>query len=104
MNRPWVSKEAQAALASYKKRTSPSSGNTKSPRTSASLMRLRKKALNTIARKQNYEELKMANQLLKMNRMIKEIKNYAARHRYKLVVQPNGSLSLARRDLRARAP
>ena len=101
MNRPWIAKEARAALASYKKRTSPSSRNAKSPKTSASLMRLRKKAMNTIARKQNYEEMKMANQIQKMNRMIKEVKNYAARHRYKLVVQPNGSLSLARRDLRA---
>jgi hypothetical protein len=98
MNRPWIKKEAHAALASYKKRTSPSSGNLKSPRTSASLMRLRKKAMNSIARKQNYNDAQLAKQVLKMNRMIKEMKNYAARHSHKLVVQPNGTLSLARRN------
>ena len=94
----WIKKEAHAALASYKKRTSPSSGNLKSPKTLASLTRLRKKAMASIARKQNYEESQMAKHLLKMNRMIKEIKNYAARHKHKLVVQPNGTLSLARRN------
>ena len=98
MNRPWMKKEAHAALASYKKRTSPSSGNLKSPRTSASLMRLRKKAMSSISRKKKYEETMMAKRVLKMNRMIKEMKNYAARHSHKLVVQPNGTLSLARRN------
>jgi hypothetical protein len=95
-NKPWIKKEAHASLASYKKRTSPSSGNLKSPKTSASLMRLRKRAMKSVAHKQNYEEAQLARQILKMNRMIKEIKNYAARRSHKLVVQPNGTLSLAR--------
>jgi hypothetical protein len=98
MNRPWIKKEAHSALASYEKRTSPSSGNLKSPKTAASLMRLRKKAMSSISRKKNYEETMMAKRVLKMNRMIKEIKNYAARRSHKLVVQPNGTLSLARRN------
>jgi len=97
-NRPWIKKEAHAAVASYKKRTSPSSGSHKSPKTAASLMRLRKRSINAIALKQNYEEMKMLNQVLKMNRMIKEMKNYAARRKHKLVVQPNGTMSLARRN------
>lgn len=97
-NRPWIKKEAHSAVASYKKRTSPSSGSHKSPKTSASLVRLRKRAMNSVALKKNYEEMQMVKQVFKINRMIKEVKNYAARRKHKLVVQPNGTMSLARRN------
>lgn len=85
------------AVANYKKRTSPSSRNNKSPRTSASLARLRGRARQTVELAQKYNSLTFQINKERIKKMIKEIANYEARRKHKLVRQPNGSFSLARR-------
>ena len=88
---------AGRAVRHYKKRTSPSSGSPKSPKTSASLMRLRNRAKRTVATLQGYNAAVLAANHARVKKMIKEIAYYEARRTHKLVRQPSGSYSLARR-------
>jgi hypothetical protein len=88
---------AVRALRNYKKRTSPSSGSHRSPRTSASLMRLRGRAHRAVAASKQYNETVYARNVARIKKMMKEIANYEARRSHKLVRQPSGSYSLARR-------
>lgn len=88
---------AGRAVRHYKKRTSPSSGSPKSPKTSASLMRLRNRAKRTVATLQGYNAAVVAANHARIKKMLKEIANYEARRTHKLVRQPSGSYSLARR-------
>lgn len=89
--------EAVRALRNYKKRTSPSSGSHRSPKTAASLARLRSRTTRAVTAVQNYNAAILARNTARVKKMLKEIANYEARRRYKLVRQPSGSLSLARR-------
>lgn len=93
----WMRANAGRAVRHYKKRTSPSSGNHKSPRTSASLMRLRNRAIRAVATLQGYNAAVLARNHARIKKMLKEIANYEARRTHKLVRQPNNSYSLARR-------
>ena len=93
----WMRTNAGRAVRHYKKRTSPSSGSPKSPKTSASLMRLRNRAKRTVATLQGYNAAVVAANHARIKKMIKEIANYEARRTHKLVRQPSGSYSLARR-------
>lgn len=93
----WMRTNAGRAVRHYKKRTSPSSGSPKSPKTSASLMRLRNRAKRTVATLQGYNAAVLAANHARVKKMIKEIANYEARRTHKLVRQPSGSYSLARR-------
>jgi hypothetical protein len=93
----WMRTNAGRAVRHYKKRTSPSSGSHKSPKTSASLMRLRNRAKRTVATLQGYNAAVLASNQARVKKMIKEIVNYEARRTHKLVRQPSGSYSLARR-------
>lgn len=93
----WRRANAGRAVRHYKKRTSPSSGSHKSPKTSASLMRLRNRAKRTVATLQGYNAAVLARNHARIKKMLKEIANYEARRAHKLVRQPNGSFSLARR-------
>jgi hypothetical protein len=93
----WMRANAGRAVRHYKKRTSPSSGNHKAPATSASLMRLRNRAMRTVATLQNYNAAVVARNHARIKKMLKEIANYEARRTHKLVRQPSGSYSLARR-------
>ena len=95
--RTWMRTNAGRAVRHYKKRTSPSSGSPKSPKTSASLMRLRNRAKRTVATLQGYNAAVLAANHARVKKMIKEIANYEARRTHKLVRQPSGSYSLARR-------
>lgn len=95
--RTWMRANAGRAVRHYKKRTSPSSGNHKAPATSASLMRLRNRAMRTVATLQNYNAAVVARNHARIKKMLKEIANYEARRTHKLVRQPSGSYSLARR-------
>jgi hypothetical protein len=88
---------AGRAVRHYKKRTSPSSTNQKSPKTSASLARLRNRAKRTVTTLQGYNASVLARNQARIKKMLKEIANYNTRRRHKLVRQPNGSFSLARR-------
>jgi hypothetical protein len=96
--RTWMRSEAVRALRNYKKRTSPSSGNHRSPKTSASLMRLRNRAHRAVTASKNYNEAILMRNTARVKKMLKEIANYEARRRHKLVRQPSGSYSLARRN------
>lgn len=96
--RTWMRTNAGRAVRHYKKRTSPSSGSHTSPKTSASLMRLRNRAKRTVATLQNYNAAIIARNQARIKKMLREIANSEARHRYKLVRQPSGSFSLARRS------
>ena len=93
----WMRTNATRAVGHYKKRTSPSSGSHKSPKTSASLMRVRNRAMRTMATLQNYNASVAARNYARIKKMMKEIANYEARRTHKLVRQPSGSYSLARR-------
>ena len=93
----WRRSNAGRAVRHYKKRTSPSSGSHKSPKTAASLMRLRNRGMRTVATLQNYNATVLRRNHARVKKMIKEIVNYEARRTHKLVRQPNGSFSLARR-------
>lgn len=95
--RTWMRAEAQRALANYKKRTSPSSGSHRSPKTSASLMRLRNRTYKAVAASRWYNEKVYKQNVERVKKMLKEIANYEARRSHKLVRQPSGSYSLARR-------
>jgi len=88
---------AGRAVRHYKKRTSPSSGSHKSPRTSASLMHLRNRAKRAVATLHGYNAAVLARNHARITKMLKEIANYEARRSHKLVRQPSGSYSLARR-------
>ena len=94
----WMRSNAGRSVRHYKKRTSPSSGSHTSPKTSASLTRLRNRAKRTIATLQNYNAAVLARNQARIKKMLKEIANYEARRTHKLVRQPNGSFSLARRS------
>lgn len=96
--RTWIKAEARRAVANYAKRTSPSSGSHRSPKTATSLMRLRNRAYRAVAASKQYNEAVYARNLARVKKMLKEIANYEARRRHKLVRQPNGSYSLARRN------
>ena len=89
---------AGRAVHHYKKRVSPSSGSHKSPNTAASLMRLRNRAKRTVATLQGYNAAVLARNTARVKKMLKEIANYTARRTHKLVRQPSGSYSLARRN------
>lgn len=93
----WMRANAGRAVRHYKKRTSPSSGSHTSPKTAASLMRLRNSALRKVATLQGYNAAIMARNKARIKKMLKEIANYEERHRHRLVRQPSGSYSLARR-------
>jgi len=94
----WMRSNAGRAVRHYKKRTSPSSGNQTSPKTSASLMRLRNRGMRTVATLQNYNAAVLRRNTARVKKMLKEIANYEARRTHKLVRQPSGSYSLARRN------
>jgi hypothetical protein len=94
----WMRANAGRAVGHYKKRTSPSSGRHTSPATSASLMRLRNRAQRTLASLYNYNAALVARNHARIKKMVKEIENYKARRTHKLVRQPSGSYSLARRN------
>ena len=89
---------AGRAVRHYKKRTSPSSGSHKSPKTAASLMRLRNRAKRTVTTLQGYNAAVLAANHARIKKMLKDITNYEARRTHKLVRQPSGSYSLARRS------
>jgi rubrerythrin len=93
----WMRTNAGRAVRHYKKRASPSSGSHTSPKTAASLARLRNRAKRTVATLQGYNSAVLARNQARIKKMLKEISNYEARHRHKLVRQPSGSYSLARR-------
>ena len=90
----WRRANARRAVQHYKKRGSPSSGT----RNSASLTRLRERAMRTLANLENYNKAILARNISRINKMRKEIANYEARRRHKLVRQPSGSYSLALRN------
>ena len=94
----WMRANATRAVSHYKKRTSPSSGSHKSPKTSASLMRLRNRAQRTVATLHELNAAVLERAHARITKMIKEIANYEARRTHKLVRQPNGSFALARRN------
>lgn len=94
----WVRDNAGRSVRHYKKRTSPSSGSHTSPKTSASLMRLRNRGMRTVALLQNYNAAILQRNTARIKKMLKEIANYEARRSHKLVRQPSGSYSLARRS------
>ena len=60
-------------------------------------MRLRNRGMRTVATLQNYNATVLRRNHARVKKMIKEIVNYEARRTHKLVRQPNGSFSLARR-------
>ena len=88
---------AGRAVRHYNKRTSPSSGSHTHPKTAASLMRLRNQALRRVSTLQGYNAAVLARNHARIKKMLKEIANYEARMTHKLVRQPSGSYSLARR-------
>lgn len=90
----WMRANAGRAVRHYKKRTSPSSG---SPKTAASLTRLRNRAKRTITTLQGYNAAVLVANHARIKKMLKEIANYEARRTHKLVRQPSGSYSIARR-------
>ena len=94
----WMRTNAGRAVRHYKKRTSPSSGSHTAPNTSASLGRLRNRAKRTVATLQGYNAAVLARNQARVKKMLKEIANYEARHRHKLVRQPSGSFAFARRN------
>lgn len=96
--RPWINAEARRAVANYAKRTSPSSGNLKSPKTIKSLVRLRSRAHRTVGAARQYNALTFQRNKARVLKMMKAVANYEARRRHKLVRQPSGSFSLARRN------
>ena len=91
----WMRTNAGRSVRHYKKRSSPSSRN--SPKTAASLARLRNRAKRTVATLQGYNAAVLARNTARVKKMLKEIANYEARHKHKLVRQPSGSFALARR-------
>jgi rubrerythrin len=60
-------------------------------------MRLRNRAKRTVATLQGYNAAILARNQARIKKMLKQIANYEARHRHRLVRQPSGSYSLARR-------
>lgn len=96
--RPWWKAEAKSAIANYKKRTSPSSGSHKSPKTAASLMRLRSRALSALSASKQYNAMTAQKNIARAVKMMKTIANYEARRKHRLVRQPSGSYSLARKN------
>ena len=96
--RTWWKSEAQRAVANYKKRISPSSGSHTAPKTAASLARLRTRARRAVANFQNYDKTVIERNIARVTKMLKEVANYEARRRHKLVINPNKSYSLARRN------
>jgi len=61
-------------------------------------MRLRNRARRTVSTVQNYNASVAARNMARIKKMLKEIANYKARRAHKLVRQPSGSYSLARRN------
>lgn len=95
--RTWMRGEAHRAVATYKKRTSPSSGNHKAPKTAASLMRLRSRAIQAERLARTTHEAVIARNITRIKKMLKELANYNTRHAgYRLVHQPNGTMGLAK--------
>jgi hypothetical protein len=60
-------------------------------------MRLRNRAKRTVATLHSYNASVLARNIARVKKMMQNIANYDARHRHKLVRQPNGSFSLAAR-------
>jgi len=54
--------------------------------------------MRTLANLENYNKAILARNISRINKMRKEIANYEARRRHKLVRQPSGSYSLALRN------
>ena len=96
--RTWMRANAGSAIGHYKKRASPSSGRHTSPKTAASLARLRNRAKRTIETLQGYNEAVLVRNTARVKKMMKEIENYKARRTHKLVRQPSGSFAIARRS------
>ena len=96
--RTWIKSEATRSVAGYKKRASPSSGNQKSPRTSACLARLRSRARSKVAASKVHNAITFNKNTARVMKMMKAIANYEARRKHTLVLQPNMSYSLARRN------
>lgn len=94
----WMRANAGRAVRHYKKRTSPSSGSHTSPRTAASLARLRNRAMRKVATLRGYNAAILQRNTARVKKMLKEIANYEARRKHKLVRQPSGSFALARRN------
>lgn len=90
-----MKKEALRSVFNYGKRGSPSSG---SPRTAASLARLRQRAYRKVGLSKFHNEATFKKNTARVMKMMKEIANYEARRRHKLVRQPSGSFALARRN------
>jgi len=61
-------------------------------------MRLRNRAKRTIATMHGYNAAILVRNTARVKKMLKEIANYQARRTHKLVRQPSGSYSLARRS------
>jgi hypothetical protein len=60
-------------------------------------MRLRNMALRKVATLQGYNAAVLQRNTARVKKMLKEIANYDARHKHKLVRQPSGSFAFARR-------
>ena len=95
--RTWMNNESARAIRHYKKRKSPSSGNRKSPRTAASLARLHTRAWRVVNTARGHNNATVARNTARVKKMLKEIENYKARRSHKLVHNPNGTFSLARK-------
>jgi hypothetical protein len=97
--RNWIKAEAGRATLHYAKRTNTRhGGNYRSPRTAASLARLRQRAYRTVAASKQYNQTLALRNHARIKKMLKEIANYEARRKHKLVRQPSGSFALARRN------
>ena len=96
--RTWIKNEAKRSVFNYGKRGSPSSGNHTSRRTAASLARLRQRAYRKVGLSAVHNAATFNKNTARVMKMMKAIANYEARRRHKLVLQPSGSFSLARRN------
>ena len=94
----WIRTNLNRAIRHYGKRAGPPSGSPRSPRTSASVARLRNRAHRVAATLHGYNAAVLRRNHARIKKMHKEIANYNARRRHRLVHQPNGSHSLARRN------
>jgi hypothetical protein len=95
--RTWIKSEAARSVASYKKRVSPST-RLSSPKTVASIARLRSRARSKVATSKIHNAITFNKNTARVMKMMKAIANYEARRKHKLVLQPNMSYSLARRN------
>ncbi len=61
-------------------------------------MRLRARATKAVSAFRQYNAAMLQRDVARVKKMMKEIANYEARRKYKLMMQPNMSYSLARRN------